>query len=357
MKSSGGAHYIGLDHLRALAAFMVFTWHFTHANNGFPVPFDFQPVVPPLALFDEGHTGVALFMTLSGYLFAKLLDGRSIRYGPFLFNRALRLLPLYLVVLILVAGEHALLGHDLIGLAKAVAMGVVHPSLPNGGWSLTVEAHFYLVLPLLLWLARRHLGWLAVVVLAAMACRAAWFGLNGTVHHLAYATLWGRIDQFVLGILAFGLRQHLAHRHGWAAGAMVALAGFYSWFNAAGGYAQMPSAPSTHPIWVVLSFIEGLAYATVIAWYDTSFNPRDSGISRFIARLGEYSYSIYLLHFFVVFRAAAFVHEHVMDISNFHLALAWSAFFFALMLAPACVSFRYIEAPFLKHRRPYARPV
>jgi len=29
-----------------------------------------------MALLDEGHTGVALFMTLSGYLFAKLLDGK-----------------------------------------------------------------------------------------------------------------------------------------------------------------------------------------------------------------------------------------------------------------------------------------
>ncbi len=66
MKSCSGAHYIGLDHLRALAAFMVFTWHFTHSINGFAVCYDFTPVLPPLALLDEGHTGVALFMTLSG---------------------------------------------------------------------------------------------------------------------------------------------------------------------------------------------------------------------------------------------------------------------------------------------------
>jgi peptidoglycan/LPS O-acetylase OafA/YrhL len=42
MKSTGGAHYIGLDHLRALAAFMVFRWHFAQTTNGigFPVSFD-----------------------------------------------------------------------------------------------------------------------------------------------------------------------------------------------------------------------------------------------------------------------------------------------------------------------------
>ena len=55
---------------------MVFAWHFTHAG-GYPVPLEYSPNAFPLAIFDEGHTGVALFMTLSGYLFAKLLDGKG----------------------------------------------------------------------------------------------------------------------------------------------------------------------------------------------------------------------------------------------------------------------------------------
>src|SRR5262245_13547807 len=99
MKSSSGAHFIALDHIRALAAFFVVAWHFTHTRNGFPVPFSYVPAVFPLAILDEGHTGVALFMTLSGYLFAKLLDGKSIDYRAFIWNRALRLLPLLLVVI------------------------------------------------------------------------------------------------------------------------------------------------------------------------------------------------------------------------------------------------------------------
>src|SRR5258708_17707387 len=38
-----------------------------------------------------------------------------------------------------------------------------------------------------------------------------------------------------------------------------------------------------------------------------------------------------LLHFFIVFRAARFVHEQVMDISNFYLACLWALVFFSLM--------------------------
>src|SRR5258706_3629816 len=93
MRSSSGAHFIALDHVRAVPIFMVFAWHFTHARNGYPVPFDYVPALFPFSVLDEGHTGVALFMSLSGYLFAKLLDGKSIDYRRFLLDRALRLLP------------------------------------------------------------------------------------------------------------------------------------------------------------------------------------------------------------------------------------------------------------------------
>ena len=91
MKASSGEHYVALDHIRALAAFLVFTWHFTHTTNGSPVSFRYVPALFVFAPLDEGHTGVSLFMTLSGYLFAKLLAGRQIDYSAFLWNRILRL--------------------------------------------------------------------------------------------------------------------------------------------------------------------------------------------------------------------------------------------------------------------------
>jgi peptidoglycan/LPS O-acetylase OafA/YrhL len=91
MRSSSGQHFVALDHLRALAAFLVFAWHFLHSTNGVPVPFEGAPSIFPFAIFDEGHTGVALFMVLSGYLFAKLLEGKEIYYGAFFWNRFIRL--------------------------------------------------------------------------------------------------------------------------------------------------------------------------------------------------------------------------------------------------------------------------
>ena len=61
MKSSSGKHYIALDHLRALAAFLVFVWHFTHGTNetnGYPVPFEGAPQLFFFAIIIEGYRTV-----------------------------------------------------------------------------------------------------------------------------------------------------------------------------------------------------------------------------------------------------------------------------------------------------------
>ena len=57
---------------------------------------------------------------------------------------------------------------------------------------------------------------------------------------------------------------------------------------------------------------------------------------------------------FVVFYAARFVGEHIMTLSNFYLACLWSLGCFLLMMPIGYLSFRFIEAPFLKFRRRYS---
>jgi peptidoglycan/LPS O-acetylase OafA/YrhL len=354
MRSSTGVHFVALDHVRAVAAFMVFAWHFTHGSNGYPVPFNALPAVFPLVVLDEGHTGVALFMTLSGYLFAKLLDGKAVAYGAFLWNRALRLLPLLLLVILIVGARRWVSGETLLPYARSVIAGVVRPTLPNGGWSITVEFHFYLILPLFLWLVRRSV-WLPLAIVAAAIFLRVWLFLErGEVQSLAYLTIVGRIDQFVLGMLAFHYRALLTRRHLSAVIALGALTAFYWWFDAQGGFYQLGGGyPSRSALWIVMPTIEGLCYACAIGWYETSFVPGHSRLSRFVGKIGEYSYSMYLLHFFVVFDAAKFVHTYLMDQSNFYVACAWAAVCFIALLPVCHLSFRYVEMPFLRLRRPY----
>lgn len=339
MRSTGGQHFVGLDHVRALAAFMVVTWHFAHGFTGSPVPFNRAPV---LAFLDEGHVGVALFMVLSGYLFAKLINGRQIDFGAFLWNRALRLLPLLFLVIVLV-GVVDYRG-DWARYLPMIAVGPIWPTLPNGGWSITAEFHFYLILPLLLWMSASWRWSPLALVAVALSIRLA-ITVTGTVHDLAYFTIIGRFDQFALGIFFFYYR--VSGRQ--AAWALVTIVSFYTVFDGLGGITNLAA---DWP-WAFIPTIEGLTFGALIAWYDA--HPLRWPAMWYVEKAGEYSYSIYLLHVFFVFGAAQFVNDRVMAIDNLYNALPWAALFFVWMVGLGHVSYKFIESPPLRFRRAYIR--
>ncbi len=323
---------------------MVVAWHFVHSNTGFPIPFN---RAPEIALIDEGHVGVALFMTLSGYLFAKLIDGRAIDFPAFLWNRAIRLLPLLLIVLLAIG----LLNHEYSPMAyvQVLLVGAIFPTLPNGGWSITAEGHFYIILPLLLAAAARWRNSLLVLIACAIALRITLFMLGYNMQDAAYWTIIGRIDQFVAGIYFFTQRDRITAPI--AAAVLIAFLFVYALFDIAGGYYGLP----VDWPWILIPTIEGLAFGALIAWYDAHpFRP-DSAVMRFVQKAGEYSYSIYLLHFFAVFHAARFVDANIMKLTNIYIALPWALLFFAIMVGVGHVSYKLIEHPPLRFRRKYIR--
>ena len=362
MKSSTGEFYVALDHMRALAVLMVFSFHFLHGWVGGLVPFGYAPDVVPLVLFTQGHTGVALFMTLSGYLFAKLLDGKQVSYPAFFWNRFLRLFPLLIVVFIACGIQiYVTKGHTSFVIYMAMLRHGFYlplmpngmPAWPNGAWSVTAEMHFYLLLPVILWLARKSKWLLPAIVAAAIALRLGIHQERGTVQTLAYFTLVGRIDQFVLGILAFNCRKWIAGRHWLFALGFSAFLLFYWQFDVMAAYGKSTSLLSPGAAWIYIPTLEGLAYGLLISYYDSTYQPANTGFSKFVGYIGAYSYSIYLLHFFIVFQLPGLVTRNIMPIHNFYLAFAWSLVCFLLMMPIAWLSFRFIEAPFLAFRRRY----
>ena len=290
---------------------------------------------------------------LSGYLFSKILDGKEIAFVPFFINRALRLLPLLLLTLTLLGFQKYLAGEDIFQYIKRVCMGLVFPTLPHGGWSITVESHFYLMLPLLLAVLSKHPRVGLIFLAAAIAVRGMLYLHGFETRFWAYWTIVGRVDQFLCGMMLFQFRYLLTRRHTTVALIMLAFTIFYWLFDAAGGYNRMGDPPAANPLWIIIPTIEGAAYASIIAWYDTSFSFRSTGFSRLLGLAGELSYSMYLLHFFTVFATARFIQTHVMDISNFYIASLWALAFYIAMLPIVYVSYRFVEMPFLKLRRRY----
>lgn len=346
MRASTGAYFSRLDHVRALAAFLVYFWHFVHVS----VPFDHVPAFFLVSWLEEGHTGVALFMVLSGYLFARITAGRDLSLSGFYWNRFVRLAPLLVLVLAFWSWKGKLTLHDF-------AAGFVRPTWPGGAWSITTELHFYLVFPLILALQRRHrLAPLLAILVLAIIGRAVFWLQTGQVQDLAYWTIAGRIDQFVLGMLfaelsGLELWRRVAHRL--LPATVVSFAAVWHAFNLAGGYYGLGGNPSTSPLWIVIPTLEGLAYGFMIVAYEKLPVRIPRVIDITLARIGEASYSIYLLHALVFAALAKKCAAFGFDMADFTVSALLAFATFPLVAAAAMVCYALIEKPFLRLRTHY----
>lgn len=321
-----------LDHLRGLAAFMVFAWHFTHARG-------VVPAADPswLSIFEEGHTGVSLFMVLSGYLFAKIVGDRRIDFSRFVQARALRLGPMLLVGLAFAYALHPARWHE-------IPLGLIWPVWDNGCWSVAVELQFYVLLPALLFAFRRAPAVALGLVVAAAAARWALFEGGQDLEFFAYYSLLGRIDQFVLGIFAWKLAQGRAvplplFALGFG-GFLIALHAF----NLAGGHVGTAQSP----LWIWWPTLEALGFALLIAWYDGG----RWSLPKPFAFVGKVSFSMYILHFVVVTRLADVALRLLPEPTFYGMFLA-SILAFLVMLPVAWLGWRLVETPAMRLRRPY----
>lgn len=264
-------------------------------------------------------------------------------------------MPLLVFVIIVVGLRRWANGVELETYIKSVIAGAVKPTLPNGGWSITAEVHFYLLLPLILWGFRKHLALMPYAILFAIAVRLFIWQMGGDIKSLSYLTIIGRIDQFFLGILAFHISKHQKRIPTTGFLLVAAFMIFWGWFDNEGGYYAFHSTHTREALWIVIPTIEGITYAYLIAWYDSkSFDPNHLWV-RIAGWYGEASYSIYLLHTFFVFKAARFINENIMDISNAYVALPWALLAFMAMAIPAYASRKLIEEPFLRLRTGYIK--
>jgi peptidoglycan/LPS O-acetylase OafA/YrhL len=154
----GASHRsVTLDFLRGVAILLVLGRHWVvdPSQAGW-----FRPLAVALDRF--GWTGVDLFFVLSGFLIGGLLlseirkEGR-LNVGRFLVRRAFKIWPLYYLFLGFVLIHNVRHGEAWAGLTSNLLhlQNYLHTSPRGHTWSLAVEEHFYLALPLLLvWLAR-----------------------------------------------------------------------------------------------------------------------------------------------------------------------------------------------------------
>ena len=330
MRTAGRDELKPLTSLRFVAALLVFVYHAPLA----------QPFAHDHAL---GQAGVGFFFLLSGFILTYTYSGAlstQVSVVRFYVARFARVYPAYLVSIALALPVVALYGSlawdksspavradALIAQVFAVQAWFPREELYLGinapAWSISVEAFFYALFPLLLRSLSRSLataGARAVFVMAALtwACAAAVFAIP---HH---ADVWTtyifppiRLVDFVVGML-LGMAFLRGYRlpgsaTAWEIAAACAIAA---------AIVAIPHVPAglqyslwPLPFWAALIAIVAL---------------RRGAVSRMLShpafvRLGEISYAFYLVHLTVLMVA-----EHVVPrafVSVFALAgslgVAW----------------------------------
>jgi peptidoglycan/LPS O-acetylase OafA/YrhL len=196
-----------LDVIRGIAILLVvfyhgFSWayptlHFSGAGQFF------------VRLTSCGWLGVNLFFVLSGFLITGiLLDAKekSHYFGRFYLRRALRILPIYysllLILLILGRSTRSYFLLNILFLSNVTTLFGVEASY-GPLWSLSVEEHYYSLWPMIVRrLTRRQLSACALgLCVIAPAFRGIWFGLGHTTGGGLHVYTWFVIDNLAIGSL------------------------------------------------------------------------------------------------------------------------------------------------------------
>ena len=368
MESKNQRYEPGLDHIRALAASWIVVYHafqLISAKLIHDAPFDpYQDWVispnPFFALITEGHTAVGLFMVLSGFVLARAAIGWEVDYWKFIKNRLLRIYPLFVaIVLAGVALTGGTVSFDAL-LMTLLPLGSVHAManlgpFANSLWAVSVEFQFYLLFPfLMMFLARRGPRQLWLIILSAIALRALVFASGGDMRYVPYFTIVGRIDEFLLGILA---AQFVATRRAlspWLMIPMLAVCvGVLFAYNQAHGYVA-------NGAWkIVWPTIQGGMWAAFIAIYLPVSRRIPASVSRLLSALGTISFSMYLVHFIIVSIVVAYVGSRMAVGNDPHLLALTIGLVLVLPVTILLSRLTYaaIEAPFLDLRVRYLKPL
>jgi peptidoglycan/LPS O-acetylase OafA/YrhL len=340
---------------------MIFLFHVFHHyyQNWQPAP-----ERPWLGLLVEGHTGIGLFFTLSGFLFMLIaLRGGAIDYGRFVRNRFLRIFPLFVTVFVVAIsiGRDQFRAPDVLYLFFSnLGMAPTSNTFVTGAaWTISIEFAFYLVFPFLAGFAiAGGPGYLGRLLILLLLFKVAAYGVTERSTHMLYSTLVGRFDQFLIGMLAAQLfTKHAGWlaRHGgkllWVAVVVVPLnsaiqAHFASFF--------LPVAKKA--FWITWSLQEAVGWALLIVAYQSAAPRWPGWLERGLLRGGEISFSFYMLHGLVIFTVHKWLGPLAPAGKPLVDGLLNAALLFPLCWIAASLSYETIERPFLGLRKRYLGP-
>lgn len=294
--------YFNIDLGRAVAISLVTAFHVWRFIGSPAKPFLGFDLA---GILYSGYVGVDVFFVISGYAIMmtwRRQTGRYIdRVKGFWWARLLRIYPAYFVAIVLwtimirngiapkPTGIYDIVSHLLF-------FHTLYPgtffSISGVFWSLAVEAHFYLLFPVVVLLPRAFRLLLAVIAFAYII--AITFLLSGSNSGLEYALKWNVIGFLPLFILGMELH-NVVNPNRLRIAAIIAL-------TIAIGMMLHPSLiePRPYPAEAALAQIDRLIIGGSIGFFCLTAIKRNieyNMLTRGIQIIGVSSYSIYLYNY------------------------------------------------------------
>lgn len=267
--------------------------------------------------FPKGFLGVDVFFVISGFLITGMilrqLEGDRFTFKSFYLRRARRLLPASLstfavtaalALWLLTPGDLADFGKQLLG---ALTFTANFALMAQSGyfegaaagkpllhvWSLSLEEQFYFVAPLLLWLTPRR--WRVAVLIAGALLSFAFCmllvsdiaipGISPKAgDKIAFFMLPPRAWELLIGGVAAAAMLRWPHVRIPALAKYLALAAIL--FVCVSGVSPIHPGPD--------ALIAGIATAIILIGQDDWLHANPA--TRVVARIGDWSYSVYLVH-------------------------------------------------------------
>ncbi|WP_417496490.1 acyltransferase family protein [Maricaulis sp.] len=304
-----------IQYLRMIAVLLVAIAHLYQAN----VRFFPQPLLGDFAY--AGFAGVDVFFVVSGFIIHHLYSRKAAPGWRYYVNRLNRILPLYWFFTALAVAGYWVMGDSLTSDIGELDIWSSLLLLPTGappilviGWTLTHELYFYLAFGLMMLAPPAMRGWAAgvwagasvIMALQSEPLASPWLTLIFSPFNLLFLT----------GTMLSAHYRHL-DRFRWPLLALaIAGAGLAMVWTGSQGLAGIENR--TIRVAIFLPFAVGLS-GSLLAWA-----PRWPKLA---ARIGDWSYSIYLSHILVIGVMARLLATAAAE-------RAWSGW----LLYPACLA-------------------
>ncbi len=281
---------IELDFIRGIALLLILSFHYRR--------YDLWFAGPRLQMIQQvGWSGVDLFFVLSGFLVGGLLMQEWKSTGcvdawRFLKRRAFKIWPSYYLLIFTAACLHVrplrtFFWQNVLNIQSYVPSSLSHT------WSLAVEEHFYLGAAALLWLwssrrwsPRLLIGFCITVAIAVELARARASVLNQPYYYHTHM----RVDALLLGLAAAAVKQFeprifaMLREQRWLLALIVAAAAL-----------RLAWDPTIEGSPAIITEVDWGCLAALLLLSRPGKQPRGR-FYRGLARLGIYSYGIYLWH-------------------------------------------------------------